>query len=320
MKLILSVLLASGIVLAAGEANFQKAAEVRAARPHFDWPKSAVNEPALHGRLDELAKRPAPTSDWRSHLFRLLKDKKNPLSAEQRTAFESIRDKFKDEQQRLHDEYNVLRVERLICGWEYTRAEAAELPALKNELAELLALYLRCKADHASACDRQSRELWAILTPEQQREVVEMKWSRYARTEPGHSRAFFTAKILTRALGKIDAAVSQQLAQEAAVWEAKHNAILTRNQAAEELVTRLMFYYDTVDSALFDYGLPRCVKVHGELLDVDSEALRAIYQKLDPAAHSEWNAKIDSAIAELRTMMLDKYSDSASEMLKALGQ
>ena len=104
------------------------------------------------------------------------------------------------------------------------------------------------------------------------------------------------------------------------MWEAKHNAILTRNQAAEELVTRLMFYYDTVDSALFDYGLPRCVKVHGELLDVDSEALRAIYQKLDPAAHSEWNAKIDSAIAELRTMMLDKYSDYASEMLKALGQ
>ena len=297
MKFILSFLLANSIALAAGEENFQKAAEVRAARPHFDWPKSEVNAPALRARLDELAKRPAPTSDWRSHLFRLLKDKKNPLSAEQRTAFESIRDKFKDEQQRLHDEYNVLRVERLICGWEYTRSEAAELPALKNELAELLALYLRCKADHAASCDRQSRELWALLTPEQQREVVEMKWSRYARTEPGHSRAFFTAKILTRALGKLDAAVSQQLAEEAAVWEAKHNAILTRNQAAEEMVTRLMFYYDTTDTALFDYGLPRCVKVHGELLDVDSEALRAIYQKLDPATHHEWNAKIDSAIA-----------------------
>lgn len=320
MKLLFSFLLTSSIVLAAGDANFQKAAEVRAARPHFDWPTSAVNEPALQKRLDELARRPPPMSDWRSHLFRLLKDKKNPLSAGQRMAFENIRDNFKDEQQRLHDEYNVVRVVRLIRGWEYARAEDSELPALKKELAELLALYLRCKADHAASCDRQSRELWAVLTPEQQREVVEMKWSRYARTEPGHSRAFFTAKILTRVLGKLDADLSQRLAEEAVVWEAKHNAILTRNQTAEEMVTRLMFYYDTVDAALFDYGLPRCVKVHGELLDVDSEALRAIYQKLDPAAHHEWSGKIDSAIAELRTMMLDKYSDSASEMLKALGQ
>ena len=148
---------ASGVYLAADSGLLQKAAEVRAARPHFDWPKSVVNEPTLQVRLDELAKRPAPMSDWRSHLFRLLKDKQNPLSTDQRMAFESIRDKYKAEQQRLHDEYNVLRVERLICGWEYTRAEAAELPALKNELAELLALYLRCKADHAEI-EHRTRE------------------------------------------------------------------------------------------------------------------------------------------------------------------
>ena len=315
-----ALVFAKSAVFSAAPPVSSKPGEVHSARPHFDWPERETNSPELQKRLDELARRPAPTSDWRSHLFRLLKDQQNPLSAEQRTAFEKIRDKFRNEQQRLHDEYNVVRVVRLIRGWEYARAGYAELPALKSELAELLALYLRCKADHAASCDRQSRELWAVLTPEQQREVMEMKWDRYARTEPGHSRAFFTAKILTRTLGRFNADISDKLSHEAAEWEAKHNAILTRNQAAEELITRLMFYYDATDTALFDHGLPRCLQTHGELLDVDSEALRAIYQKLDPAVHPEWNAKIDAAITDLRTMMLDKYSESASDMLQALGE
>lgn len=320
MKFIFSFFVAANVSIAADSGAFQKAAEVRAVRPHFDWSASEVNSPEFQARLDELARRPTPTSDWRSHLFRLLKDKKSPLSFEQRAAFEAIRDKFKAEQQRLHDEYNVVRVVRLIRGWEYARAGASELPSLKNELTKLLALYLRSKADHAASCDRQSRELWAVLTPEQQREIIELKWERYARTEPGHSRAFFIAKILTKALGKLDAAVSQQLDREAAVWEAKHNSILTRNQAAEEMMTRLMFYYDTTDSALFEYGLPRCVSVHGELLDVDAEALRIIYQNLKPAADPEWNTKIATAVTELRTAMLEKYSAVAGDMLKALGE
>jgi hypothetical protein len=306
--------------IGADDSAFQRAEEFRLARTHFDWPSADVASPAMQSRFDDLAKRPVPANAFRSYLPRLLKDKKAPLTAEQRTALEQARDQFKPEKARLHDEYNVARMGRMICGWRYAKASDDEAPALKRELEQWLALYLRCVADHEASTDRESRAYWAILTPAQQREVAELKWERYASTNPGHSRAFFTAKIMRKAMGKLDAASSERFDREAAKWEASHNDILARYQASEQQMTRLQFYYDTCDPALFQYALPKVLAVTGELFRHEPEAQRALYQQLDPARRAEWNQKIDAAIADTRATMLEKYSDQAAGLLKILGE
>ena len=187
-------------------------------------------------------------------------------------------------------------------------------------MEQWLALYLRCVADHDASTDRESRVYWAILTPAQQREVAERKWERYARTEPGHARAFAAAKIMRRAMGKLDAASSERLDREAAKWEASHNEVLARYQTGEQQMTRLQFYYDICDPALFQYALPKVLAVTGDLFRHEPEAQRALYRQLDPARRVEWEHKIDDAIADTRQTMLEKYSAGAGALLKIFGE
>ena len=173
-------------------------------------------------------------------------------------------------------------------------------------MEQWLALYLRCVADHDASTDRESRVYWAILTPAQQREVAERKWERYARTEPGHARAFAAAKIMRRAMGKLDAA--------------SNNEVLARYQTGEQQMTRLQFYYDICDPALFQYALPKVLAVTGDLFRHEPEAQRALYRQLDPARRVEWEHKIDDAIADTRQTMLEKYSAGAGALLKIFGE
>ena len=102
--------------VAADDAAFQRAEEFRLERPHFDWPSGDAQLPAMQSRLDELGKRPVPAGAFRSYLPRMLKDRKAPLTAEQRAALEQARDQIKPEKSRLHDEYNIARMGRMICG------------------------------------------------------------------------------------------------------------------------------------------------------------------------------------------------------------
>jgi hypothetical protein len=279
-----------------------------------------VESAIMQRKRDDLDKRPVPAGPFRSYLSRLLKDKKSPLTTEKRAAFEKVRDQFKPEKERLHDEYNIARMERMMCGWRYTRASDAEAPALKHELEQWLQLYLHCVADHEANTDRESRALWGILTPDQQHEIADLKWERYGKSEGGHSHAFFTAKIMRRAMGKLDAASSDRFDKEAAKWEAKHNERLARYQVGEQQMNRLQFYYDACDPALFAYALPKVLAITGDLLRDEPEAQRALYQQLDPARRAEWNQKVEAEIAETRKTMLNKYAERGVAMLKALGE
>lgn len=304
----------------AGETVFQKAEAIRQQRPHFAGPESHQDSPQQQERLAQLRTRPKAKWGFRPYLTKLLTAKDSPLSAEQRTGFARLRDQYKAEQNRLHDEWNTIHMQHLMCGWRYARCTPQEAPALKAELEDWMRFYLRFQADFEFSLDRQSRELWALLTAEQQRAVTDLKWQTYARTAPGHPETFVALKKFQQAIGPLDEATSQRVAKEAAQWHARYLPLAQKAEAAHDDLDRLMFYYDAVDSALFAYAMPQKLQTHAELVRLEPEAIRALYQQLDPARREEWHHKADQAIGSLRKIMLNKYSTNARSLLLALGE
>ena len=309
-------LLAPRLVVAA--TIFQKAEMLRQTRPHFHWPEKLTDSPELQARLDRTAARLRVPFGFRPYLSKLLQDSDSPLTTEQKAGFARVRDKYAAEQARLHDEWNSVRMEHIICGWRYAKCSDAEAPALRDELEKWIQLYLRCHADLDDTTDRQSRELWALLTPAQQQDVLGLRWQKFARSHPGHAHDFREARLMLRAVGPLDEAGLARFNREAAMWEAEHRKRSAEMESAVDLKDRLRFYYDTTDRELFQYALPRLLKPQADVARLGPEAMRSLYRQLDPARGAEWNEKIAAALADTRETMLTKYS--AKAMLMALGE
>lgn len=299
MKLITHLtffLLLTGSV-SAGETVFQKAEAIRQLRPHFDWPENLTGSPKQQQSLDEINARPKAPWGFRPYLTKLLSAKDSPLTAEQKVGFARLRDQYKAEQNRLHDEWNTIRMQHLMCGWRYARCTPQEAPALKAELEDWMRLYLRFQADFEFSLDRQSRELWALLTAEQQRAVTDLKWQTYARTAPGHPETFVALKKFQQAIGPLDEATTQRIEKEAEHWHTRYQPLAQQAESANEEMHRLMFYYDRVDAAVFAHVLPRALQSISAKVRLEPEALRALYQQLDPARHDEWHQKAEHLLS-----------------------
>jgi hypothetical protein len=166
----------------------------------------------------------------RRHADRLL----SPRQTEQWDAL--IVDR-QDDIKRLHDERNVLRGFFFAQAWEMPLVEAAERKTAINQLRGWLAVWLEITLHERIVHQRLCRNAWQILTADQRARLSRGDWDQYVRKSIGHQRAYFGAKIVTRALGKPTHSAQFQKLSDAL---AENHVDIQRNLLAAERRWRIL--------------------------------------------------------------------------------
>lgn len=198
--------------------------------------------------------------------------------------------------------------------WRHAGASEAEAPALRRELEDWMRLRMVWTQQEHLAQYRFARDVWTVLTPEQQTKLIAGEWKPYAKQDTGHTRADATAKIVTRALGKPD----DQAAFDAAVtaWSRQRARLHSTVTETEHAERRIVFAMDLNSESMAHAASEKATAAYAALYTAEADAIRRIVQ----AAYRDPAARCATAAAEAWGEAGRRFTPGAAELLTLLNK
>lgn len=263
-------------------------------------------------RLAAILARPDPGTIFLRYAFGLKQHAKKLLTEEQRERLLAVLEKHTPAHSRWHDERNTLRCHWTRLMWRYAAAAESAAPALRRELEQWMRLRMLWTQQEDLAQYRFARDVWSVLTPDQQQKLLSGEWKAYAKQETGHTYDDATAKIILRALGKpddkaaFDAAVAAWAEQRAPL-----HAAVAKTQRAERCI---VFAMDGNSEAMAHDASVKATTAYAALFSAEADAIRRIVQ----AAYRDPSARCESAATKTWDEAAKRYRPGADELIQML--
>ncbi|MCP5560647.1 MAG: hypothetical protein H7A55_23140 [Verrucomicrobiaceae bacterium] len=256
--------------------------------------------------------RPDPGTFFLRYAFALKKHAAKLLTPEQTGKLATVLEQHTPDHSRWHDERNTLRCKFNEVMWRYVGAADAEAVALRSELDRWMQLRMKWTAQEHLAQYRFARAVWEVLDAERQQKLIAGEWKTYASQDTGHTRGDATAKIITRALGKVDdkdafAAATSQWSTERA----------TLHQAVADTENRercIVFAMDLNSEAMAHRANDAATQAYAALYLAEADAIRRIVH----AAYQDPKARCAKAAADAWAEAPKRFADGASDLLRLL--
>ena len=250
---------------------------IRKVDAYLETQTQAVETEATPSSVREvILARPDPGTFFLRYAFGLKRHAKKLLTQEQTARLHQVLEQHARAHQRWHDERNTLRCKFNAVMWLHAAATAAEAPKLRAALGEWMRLRMAWTRQEHLAQFRFAREVWQVLTAEQQAHVLAGDWKAYATQDTGHSRGDATAKIITRALGKAADPSAFESALQA--WSQQRQPLHDELAKAEEAERRIVFAMDLNSEGLVMAANAVANAAYARLYLAEAEALRRIVQ------------------------------------------
>lgn len=278
-------------------------------QPRLQTPAAAAIDAQ---KLAAILVRPDPGTFFLRYAFGLKQHARRLLGEEQRARLLAVIDQHASAHSRWHDERNTLRCKWTQLMWLHAAADEAEALALRAQLAEWMRLRMVWTQQEHLAQYRFARDVWNVLTPEQQTRLITGEWRQYAKQDTGHTRGDATAKVITRALGKPE----DQAAFDSAVttWSQRRqslHAVVTETEHSER---RIVFAMDLNSEAMAHAANLKATAAYSALYLAEADAIRRIVQSAyhDPAVRCE------KAAAEAFVEARKRFTHGAADLLQLL--
>ncbi len=224
----------------------------------------------------EILRRPDPGTDFLRYAFGIHRHAKQLLDANQSERLRGIIEKYQEPITRWHDERNMLRCKFNEVMWLYAQASEDDWLRYRDELEAWMRLRMTWTQQEHLAQYRFARDVWSILTPAQQTQLIAGEWKQYAKQTTGHTRGDFTARIIQRALGEPNA--PKAFDTETAEWSRKREALHAELRKREDIERQLVFAMDLNSESMVMTACRDATSAYSTLYLAEAEAIRHIVQ------------------------------------------
>ncbi|MCB1237816.1 MAG: hypothetical protein KDM91_22310 [Verrucomicrobiae bacterium] len=306
----LSLLSAGILATAAAAAGDDSIQRVEAfLQPRLLAVPGAEAKPAV---VEAVLARPDPGTFFLRYAFGMKRHAKTLLTPGQTVTLEAVIATHSPIGSRWHDERNTLRCRWNAVMWRHAAASEADAPAVRRELEEWMRLRMLWTRQEHLAQYRFAREVWDLLTPEQQAKLIAGDWKAHATLDTGHQRADATAKIVTRALGKPDRTAEFEAA--GAAWSNERVPLHTALRDAEDLERRLAFAMDLNDEGVCHRAAVTATDAYAKLYLAEANAVRRLVR----AGYADAAAGCDRAAAEAWAEAPKRFAPGAADLIRLL--
>jgi len=295
---------------------------LKAAREYLDQHsvyKQAVEQPANYEseRAQVLATRD-PQTKFGPYIWVLVKPKSGILDSAQIQKLEALIAVRNDSPINWHDACNIVRVQSLLTLWEYAGArDAAQVARLDKEWLVWNELRIEYMFQAFVVKERFQRQVWAILTPEQQLKLRLGDYDHLIKKNTGHGRTFSAHKQVLKALD--DPQNQTAFDQAVAKWEKRWITVHERNSAAAQFDRQREQAYHLAGEDFAVVFAKKSGKAFSLFTTAERDAIREFIQA-GYAETPQLRQNIAKARKKLHTKMIKTYSEHGAELLRALGE
>lgn len=261
---------------------------------------------------EEILHRPDPETQFLYYAFGLKKHAAKLLSPDQALALNAVIEKHAPVHSRWHDERNTVRCYWNRLLWIHAGADQGEAEKIHAELAIWMDLRIQWTRQEHLAQYRFARDVWDVLTSEQQEKLLSGAWKSYAKQGTGHSRGDATAKIITRALGKPDDA--ETFASAVAAWSTERVPLHQALTDAENRERRIVFAMDRNSASMADAAAVAETDTYSALYLAEADSIRRIVQ----AAYREPQDRCAKAAEEGWKEAEQRFHPGAADLIQLL--
>lgn len=256
--------------------------------------------------------RPDPGAFFLRYAFGLKQNAKKLLTPEQTAQLVAVLEKHTPANSRWHDERNTLRCKWTELMWLHAAASDTEAPKLRAELETWMRLRMMWTEQEHLAQYRFARDVWGVLTPEQQKKLLAGEWKDFAKQDTGHTRGDFTEKVTIRALGKPD----DKAAFDAAIaaWSKQRAPLHAAVAEAENNERRIVFAMDLNSEPMANAANVKANAAFSALYAAEADATRRIVQ----AAYRDPSARCAKAAAEAWAEARKRFVGGAPDLIRFL--
>lgn len=262
---------------------------------------------------DQILARPDPGTFFLRYAYGLQRHAAKLLDGAQTGRLEGVLADHEGPHARWHGERNTLRCKFNEVLWQHAAASDADAAAaLRAELDTWMQLRMTWTQQEHLAQYRFARDVWSVLTADQQQKLFTGEWKNYAQQDSGHTRGNATAKIITRGLGKPDDRAAFDAAIE--TWSRQRAPLHAAVSETESAERRIVFAMDLNSESMAHAASAAATQAYSALYLAEAAAIRDIVQ----AAYQQPIPLCKKAGAVAWSEAGERFQPQAAELIQLL--